>query len=156
MRAKPLSVIFIVLAISGSLWAADDLLMGTWQLDLTKSKFKPGPPPKSLTHKYEPHETNGVKFASEGMDAQGEPIHSEYSANYDGTDYTVTGDPTHNSVSMRRIDAYTTEVTSRRNGQALWTSRSEVSKDGKTLTITQKGTTAQGQSVNNVLVFDKQ
>ena len=31
-----------------------------------------------------------------------------------------------------------------------------VSQDGKTMTITSKGTNAQGQTVNNVNVFEKQ
>jgi hypothetical protein len=35
------------------------------------------------------------------------------------------------------------------------TSTRVVSKDGKTLTLTAKGTNAKGQAVNDVLVFDK-
>jgi hypothetical protein len=36
------------------------------------------------------------------------------------------------------------------------TLRRVVSKDGKTMTVTTKGTNAQGQAVNNVAVFAKE
>jgi len=36
------------------------------------------------------------------------------------------------------------------------TSRSVVSKDGKTRTTTQKGKNAKGQDVNNTIVYDRQ
>ncbi|MBI4464688.1 MAG: hypothetical protein HY647_08295 [Acidobacteria bacterium] len=155
MGARLLTLIFALWVISPGVVAADDPLMGTWQLNLTKSKFKPGPPPTSLTHTFEPDGDNGVKFASDG-DAQGKPTRSEFTANYDGTDYTVTGDPAHDSVSLQRINASTIEVTTRRRGKVMWVSRCSVSTDGNTLTITQKGENAQGQKMDNTLVFDKQ
>jgi len=47
------------------------------------------------------------------------------------------------------------ERTDSKGGKAVQTFIRVVSKDGKTMTVTIKGTNAQGQAVNNVVVFEK-
>ena len=44
----------------------------------------------------------------------------------------------------------------RKAGRSLQTLTRVVAQDGKTMTVTSKGTNAQGQAMNNVVVFDKQ
>ena len=58
-------------------------------------------------------------------------------------------------VSLKRIDARTTVRTDKKGGKVLATRTRVVSQDGKTLTITSKGTNAQGQAFNEVGVYDK-
>ena len=70
--------------------AQSDPVIGTWKLNLMKSKYNPGPPPKSLTRTYE-SVRNGVKVTVEGVDGFNNPIKYGYTANYDGKDYPVTG-----------------------------------------------------------------
>jgi hypothetical protein len=60
------------------------------------------------------------------------------------------------TISMKKIDDYTVESVSKKGGKPLITTKSVVSKDGKTRTSTQKGTNAKGQDVNNTIVYDKQ
>ena len=57
---------------------------------------------------------------------------------------------------MKKIDDYTVESVSKKAGKPLITTKSVVSKDGKTRTTTQKGTNAKGEKVNNTIVYDKQ
>ena len=57
---------------------------------------------------------------------------------------------------MKRLNAYTTEVTNKKSGKVTTILRRVVSKDGKTLTITAKRTNAKGQPVNEVEVLDKE
>ena len=90
------------------------------------------------------------------MGAGGNRIHREYTANYDGKDNPVTGNPDADSVSLKRVDAYTVEGTHKMAGKLVRTFRRVVSKDGKTLTVTEKGANAQGQAYNNVVVYDRQ
>ena len=53
-------------------WAQDkDLGMGTWKLNLAKSKYQPGPPPKSLVVTFEPA-GKGVKTTSDFVNAEGQ------------------------------------------------------------------------------------
>jgi hypothetical protein len=59
-------------------------------------------------------------------------------------------------VSLKRIDARTTERTDKKGDKVVQVLARVVSQDGKTMTVTTKGTNAQGQAVNNVGVFEKQ
>jgi len=133
---------------------AADPTSGTWELNLAKSKFSPGPPPKSQTRTYEVTGED-VKFTAKGINAEGKPILVEYTAKYDGKDYPVTGSKDFDAISLRRVDVVTAEGTSKKAGKVVQTSKRVVSKDGKTLTLTVKGTNAKGQAVNNVSVYDK-
>jgi hypothetical protein len=133
---------------------AADPASGTWELNLAKSKFSPGPAPKSLTRKFEVTGDN-VKYDLTGMDAEGKPIHVTYTAKYDGKDYPVTGSSDFDAISFKRVDGVTTEATLKKGGKVVQTSKRVLSKDGKTLTLTTTGTNAKGEAVNNVSVFDK-
>ena len=97
-----------------------------------------------------------MKVTFDTVEAKGNSSRGEYTATYDGKDSPVKGVPEADVVSMKRIDASTTERTWKKAGKVTNTARRVVSKDGKTLTITSKGTNAQGQPVNDVEVYDKQ
>lgn len=132
-----------------------DPRIGTWKLDVAKSKYDPGPAPKSAVLKIEPFE-QGEKLTSETVNADGTKTVVQYSANYDGKDYKLTGSPTADTVSLKRIDSHTTERTDKKGGKTVMSIRRAVSKDGKAFTSTSKGTNAQGQTVNNAAVYVKQ
>ena len=132
-----------------------DHFLGTWKLNVAKSKYSPGPAPKSFTIKQEDWE-GGLKFASDGIDAKGNPTHGEYSAKFDGKDYPMKGNPIADTVSPKRIDAYTVESVLKKGGKVVLNGRAVVSRDGKTLTLTETGKNAQGQEVNNIRVSEKQ
>jgi hypothetical protein len=142
------------LAATGLSAQAADPASGTWELNLAKSKFSPGPAPKSLTRTYEV--TGGViKYSLNGTDADGKPTSMQYTAKSDGKDYPVTGSKDFDAISLRQVDASTMEATLKKGGKAVQTSTRVLSKDGKTLTLTTKGTNAKGQKVDNLMVFDK-
>src|SRR6266436_5965307 len=132
-----------------------DPRMGTWKLNVAKSQFSPGPPPQSLTVKVEPS-GQGEKVTAEFVNADGTRTTTQYTANFDGKDYPLTGSRIADTVSLKRIDARTTVRTDKKGGKVAQTLRRVVSQDGKTMTVTTKGTNAEGQAVNNVAVFNKQ
>ncbi len=156
MRTRLVVFALALLAVSTGLGAAEDPLVGTWKLNLAKSKYSPGPLPQGETLKFEPYGDNGIKVTAQITDAQGKATVIEYSGSFDGKDVSVAGTEDADTASMKRIDAYTTERTYKKAGKVTTTARRVVSKDGKALTITSKGTNAKGQAVNNVSVFDKQ
>jgi hypothetical protein len=135
--------------------AAADPAAGTWELNLAKSKFSPGPAPKSLTRTFEVSGTD-VKYTAKGISAEGKPTLLEYTAKYDGKDYPVTGSQDFDAISLKQVDAATSVATLKKGGKVVQTTTRVVSKDGKTLTLTVKGKNAKGQAVDNVMVFDKQ
>jgi hypothetical protein len=156
MRTRLVVFALALLAVSAGLGAAEDPLIGTWKLNLAKSKYSPGPLPQGETLKFEAYGDNGIKVTAQITDAQGKATVIEYSGSFDGKDVPVTGAEDADTASMKRINAYTTERAYKKAGKVTTTARRVVSKDGKTLTVTSKGTNAKGQAVNNVSVLDKQ
>jgi hypothetical protein len=152
------TVIALTLAVSGLLLAQSNPSIGTWKLNVAKSKYSPGPPPKSQTGIYEAV-GNGVKVSVEGVAGDGSKIAYSYTANYDGKDYPVTGTGAPNgadTVAMKRVGANTIDATFKKAGKLVSTNRAVYSQDGKSRTITSKGTNVSGQPTNNVSVYEKQ
>ena len=129
--------------------------LGTWKLNVEKSKYNPGPAPQSVTMKIEAA-GEGEKATTEGVNAAGTATGTQYTAQYDGKDYPMTGSQTADTVSLKRVDARTMERTDKKGEKVVATSTRVVSEDGKTMTITTKGTNPQGQATNNVTVWEKQ
>jgi hypothetical protein len=140
----------------GLVLVAADSNVGTWKLNLSKSKFDPGPAPRSETLKIEAVGADGIKFSSDGTDSDGKPTHYDFQAKYDGKDVSVKGNPDWDAISYKRIDANTVEATTKRAGKVTGSGKVTVSADGKTRTVMQTGTNAAGQKLNNVRVYDKQ
>jgi hypothetical protein len=139
----------------GSLAFAAENWVGTWKLNAAKSKYSPGPAPKSLTLKFERSE-GGIKLTSDGTDAEGKATHGEYVSKFDGQDVPWAGNPEADTAGAKRIDDNTYENVWKKGGKVTVTARAVVSGDGKTMTITQTGKDSQGRSVANTAVYDKQ
>jgi len=134
---------------------ATDPVIGTWRLDVAKSSFEPGPPLQSQERKYV-KTSQGVKFTLTGVSASGKPMHVEFTAPYDGRDYPLTGSPSSDSVSMRRIDRFTADAVEKKNGRAVFHVNRTISRDGNTMTVTSIGTNAAGVAIKNILVFERE
>jgi hypothetical protein len=134
---------------------APDPHVGTWKLNPAKSKYSPGPTPKSGTTKIEAAGA-GTKVVVDQILADGSVRHWEVTANYDGKDAPVTGNPDADTMARTRVDANTVKSVSKKGGKVTTTQTSAVSSDGKTRTVTTTGTNGAGQTVNNVAVYDKQ
>jgi len=121
-----------------------------------KSKYSPGPTPQSVTVKVEPA-GQGEKTTTDFVNADGTRTTTEYTANFDGKNSPLTGSQFGaDMVSLKRIDARTTERTDKKGDKVVQVLTRVVSQDGKMMTVTTKGTNAQAQAVNNVGVFEKQ
>lgn len=155
-RFAPFAITLLLAALAPSVVAgAADQHSGTWKMNPAKSKYSPGPAPKSNTVKID-SDADNIKLSSDGIDAAGNPTHVEYTAKYDGKDYPITGLPNADTVAIERLDASTIRSTLKKGDQVVMTVTSVISKNGKTRTSTFKGKDAQGQDVNNVVVYDKQ
>jgi len=157
MKGKTLVLIsaaVIWLAAASFLHAADPAL-GTWKLNVAKSKFTPGPAPKSATVTYEAV-GDSVKRAGDIIAADGNKSSPAYTAKFDGKYYPATGSDLYDELSLKKIDDNNTEATLRRGGKPVANAKRSVSKDGKVMTITINGTNAKGEKVNIVSVYDKQ
>jgi hypothetical protein len=156
LRNMLLGIAAVALAASVSSAAAQskDPRIGTWNLNVEKSKYSPGPAPKSLTITFKAA-GKGINLTSSQVGADGKPSGTEYTANYDGKDYPIKGSATADTVSLKRIDSRTTMRTDKKDGKVVATLRSVTAKNGKTYTVTVKARNAKGEPVNNVLVFER-
>lgn len=135
---------------------AKDPFVGSWKLNVAKSKYSPGPPPKSIAATYEAA-GKGYKISVRNESASGPVQEFSFTTNLDGQDVPVTGTNMNaDMVAVRRIDANTIEMVNKKGGKATTTQRNVVAADGKSRTVTTTGTDGQGQKVNNVTVFEKQ
>jgi len=145
------AVLFAVIAVCV---AAEDVNMGTWKLDDAKSKIAAGAP-KNTTVVYEAA-GDSVKVTVDGVDADGKPSHNEWTGKFDGKDYPVTGDPTADTRSYKRINDHTLALTNTKDGKVTTTGRITVSADGKTRTVTTSGKDANGKKIDSTAVYNKQ
>ena len=159
---KRIAVVIVALAavlgISSTARAqSPDPSIGTWKVNLAKSTYSPGPKPTVAgTIKVEPS-AGGLKTTIDGTNAQGRPTHTETVGKFDSKDNPVKGAPAPNTTTAyKRIDGRTFEAMGKVDGKPTVTTRVAISADGKTMTATQTGKNAQGQSVNNVIVADRQ
>ena len=115
-------------------------LIGTWKVNLAKSTFSPGPPPKSSTRTFTQN-GDGLKFGITIVNADGSAsVPTSWAAHFDGKDYPGVGTPANDTVMITMTDASTLDVTSKKGGKVTGTRRYTVSKDGKTMTTWQGGT----------------
>ena len=148
-----LSAVVLAAALPANAQSTDPFV-GSWTLNVAKSKYDPGPTPKSVTSVYEAA-GKGYKVSVTNITA-GSKLEYGYTTNLDGKESQVTGtNPNADTLLVKRIDARTLESVSKKGGKVTITQRNVVSADGKTRTVTTTGTDAQGQKVNNVAVFEK-
>src|SRR5262245_3506737 len=86
-------VALVVVAFSGvSFPQGYDPIVGTWELNVAKSKYSLGPAPKSEMRTYVVAGQD-IKATSKGVDSAGKPTIGEWIVNYDGKDRPQTGNP---------------------------------------------------------------
>jgi len=149
---KPFAMLAILALVCAALpvLAAQDAYIGTWKLNVAKSKFSPGPPPKSSVVTIE----EGGKVSVESIGASGENAKWGYTAVPNG-EAAITG-MEGATVSEKRVDDRTVEHVWNFGEHGKMNGRGVLSKNGKTLTYTLTGTNGQGTNVSNVEIYEKQ
>jgi hypothetical protein len=149
----------IVVALGGGSAAlaadAKDPSVGTWTLNVAKSKYSPGPAPKSVTRTYT-QDAQGITLKVEGVAADGSPISQQSTYSYDGKDYPFTGSSSFDTLLVKPGDARNVTFTLKKQGKIIGTGTRTISTDGKILTLSNKLTDAKGIAREAVEVYDKQ
>jgi hypothetical protein len=133
-----------------------DNFLGTWKLNVAKSKYEAGQAPKELTVTFEKAGATGVKITAKGIAADGTPISTVYTPTYDGKDVPVTGSPDFDAAALKMLDANTRHTVRKKGGKEVQVVHSVLAKDGKSFTATTTGVNAKGAKVNSTAVFEKQ
>jgi hypothetical protein len=150
---RKIMYVIAMLVIAMPLFAADPFV-GTWKLDPAKSKYTAGSAPKDVTIVIE-EQGDTYQVAATGTYADGSPISVKYTIPKAGGTGTVQEGP-FDAVTSKRVSARVRENTYTKNGKETVSRRVVVSRDGKTLTTTVKGTGPQGTPLAGTDIFNKQ
>jgi hypothetical protein len=133
-----------------------DPAVGTWSLNLNKSKLDASSPaPKSSVRTYSAT-PDGLKVVIHTMTAAGEPHDMSSSFSYDGKQHAVTGSEDYDTIAVTRTGPNESKSDFIKGGKVIGHLTRSVSKDGKTMTITSDLTNAKGVKVHDVGVYDRQ
>jgi hypothetical protein len=137
-------------------FAQSSPLIGTWKLNLEKSKYTPGSAPKSQTLNFRQDGQN-ITNTSQAIDAQGNAITIVFMHIYDGQPHPSTGSPIFDATAYTRLDANTIIFSRSKAGKLVQIGNGVVSQDTKTYTVTTVGIVgANGLQGTNIVVFEKQ
>ena len=129
-----------------------DVQIGTWKLDPAKSTLNRGMG-RNDTVDYE-WSLGKVKVTISGVDAHGNPMHSEWRGKFDGKDYPVTGDPASDMRSYTEVNDHTLNFAAKKGGQAVYNGVIVVAPDGNSRTVTSWAMRGK-KRVKSVAVYDK-
>ena len=148
-----MSLVVLAAVACVQVFAQANPLVGTWKLNVAKSKYTGTPMPKDMTRTVVAA-GNSVKYTYAGTGADGSPISYGFTVKYDGKDYPMTGTAPGgiDVIAIKRVNANAYEATQKKGGKVAANTKVEISKDGKVTTITSKGT----DSTSYVAVYDKQ
>ena len=154
MKTRTIFLALAALFVSALVCFAADGNMGTWKLNEAESTIGPGA--GKNTPVVVEAAGDSVKVIVDGVDAQGNPTHTEWTGKFDGKDYPITGDPANDTRAYRRVNKNTMIMTRKKGGKVNTTGRVVISADGKTRTVTGKVTGANGKNTSIRYVYDKQ
>ena len=159
---KRILFLFTVLALSAvaaaPVMAQDNPFVGTWKLNVAKSKFAGTPAPKSSTRTVVA-EGAGAKYSFETVTADGTTNSYSFTTNYDGKDAAISGAGMPggaDTIALKRVSSHKATGTLKKGGTEVGTAEAEVSKDGKVTTVKTKGKGPDGKEIEATSVYDKQ
>lgn len=128
---------------------------GSWKLNVAKSQFNPGPPPREILRTYKVAD-DAIIMTINGTRGDGSTIAARARFKLNGADSHYSGTASMDTVSVTAVDARTWSATAKKQGKLLNQSIFAVSADGKTLTQTLQGRNSDGIAVDDVLVYERQ
>jgi hypothetical protein len=147
-----------VFALAGSLLAADPAV-GTWKLNVARSRVAPS------TQAATKEETMVIRDLGDktentttGIRTDGSRLSGKWLAPKQGGMLTdqQPAVPKGDVVVFTVIDDFTAYFTTLQNGKQVAVNHCVISKDGKAMNCTTKGTDAKGKPYEEVVVYDKQ
>jgi len=131
-----------------------DVNIGTWQLNKAKSKLAQGAAENTMV-RYEAA-GDSIKVTVEGTGGDGKPTHNEWTGKFDSKDYPVTGSPTSDARSYKKVNDHTLTFSEKKGGKVTTSGRIVVAPDGKSRTVSITTTGAKDEKVSGTAVYDKQ
>ena len=124
-------------------------------MEVNQTKYAPNfPVPRNQTYKFETIGNPEIKFTEDTKEADGKVTHSGYTAQLDGKDYPVKGDPNRDTVALKRVKPNLTQGISKKNGKMTGTFEILLWGSGALMTVTSKEIRG-GKTYDNVATYDR-
>jgi hypothetical protein len=137
---------------AGSALAADPII-GSWKLNQDKSKFDPGPAPKSATRVYT---ETGEVYTLESNITAADGKNAVTRVQYRQGEMKITDEAGVDTIAAKKINANTWDFELKSGGKVVGKVHRVVSTDGKSLSVHNTGTLPGGGMGDDRLVYDKQ
>jgi len=135
---------------------AVDPAVGTWTLNLAKSKLDPNEPPLRSSVRTYTVTPDGLKVSIHSVDADGAAHDTGSTFTYDGKPHSVSGTTDYDMIAVTRVGTNESKTELIKSGKVVGHLARVVSRDGKTMTVTVDETNAKGTSIHEVTVYERQ
>jgi len=149
-------IVWLVLwSVGAASKAKPDSWMGTWTLNLAKSTYNASPAPRRGTSRLSPAAGGAMQLVQEQVLADGTLRRIETITPFDGKDHAVAALPGV-TYALTRVNDTIYVLLAKQNGVVTSTTLTVVSSDGSTRTSTTVTVDAEGRTVANIAVYDRQ
>ena len=153
-----LTLLVATMVVVGTLMAqTKPSFVGTWKLNLAKSKYEGTQAPKSLTRTVTAEGT-GLKYSFEGEAADGSKISFGFTSKLDGSDAAVSGTGMPggaDAVALEHPSVHKITGVLKKGGKKIGTVWTDISADGMSVIVDTKAN-IDGKEVKTKQVYDKQ
>ena len=133
---------------------AADSFVGVWKLNLAKSEYKVGAAPKEQIVTMTEEDGN-LRVRVNAVTAEGKKTVVDYTVPLEGGTGKMNPSPAYDGITGTHIGPNEREISRLKDGKPVFTARSTVAPDGKTMIGHSKGISPLGQPVENTLFYEK-
>jgi len=154
MKTRSLVMTMVLCFVGLAASFAENPNMGTWKLNEAKSNIPAG----MLKNTMVVYSADGdnIKVVTDGTDGKGNPMHTEWTGKFDGKDYPLSGDPTADSRSYKKVNERILTLANMKDGNVTTSGRIVVSADGKTRKLTVSAKDSAGKKLRSTAIYNKQ
>jgi hypothetical protein len=157
MKTRSLVVTFVLCLFALTTSFAQDPNLGTWKLNEAKSNIPAGVG-KNTTVVYSAA-GNDINVTTDGVNAAGQPAHTEWTGKFDAKPYPVSGDPNVDYRAYKTKGNRTLLLANMKGDKTVSNGKIELAKDGKSRTLEMTYFAGDGKSKKKThakYVYDKQ
>ena len=148
-------LVLALLGLAATVSAAKDPFVGTWRMNAAKSKYAVGMLPREQVATITVHGHN-MNVKVDAITAEGKKTVVHYTIPYDGgMGKMFETTPAYDGILGRHIGPNEREISRLKDGKVVFTARSVISPDGKSMSTLSKGVSPTGKPVDAHVVYDK-
>ncbi len=132
-----------------------DAFCHTWRLRPAESRYEHGTPPREAVYRIE-RDHEWLLFAARWVDAHGRRLEMSFAGIPDGRQYTYDDPDVADTLTTTLVDPRTLETVIEIRNRVVGTGRRVLSEDGKTMRMTQTGSTPDGRAFTNLSVYARE